>query len=61
MFLRMISASNLPDAIEFLLTLIRQGTDGDATAAVRALELHAGSSELQSRIKDAFGARALIQ
>jgi HEAT repeat protein len=48
--LRAISSSRDESALEFLFTLVREGSGWEATAALEALELHAGSPEIQARI-----------
>jgi HEAT repeat protein len=55
--LRGISASGLPDAINFLLELIKNGLQRDADASVRALELYAGSEDIQTQVRDAIRMR----
>jgi len=51
--LRAISSSREESGLEFLFSLIREGSDAHAASALEALELHAGSPELQSRIDQA--------
>jgi hypothetical protein len=51
--LRAISSSRLPEAIDFLLDLLRAGTDRESAAAIEALKLHQDSSEIQALINDA--------
>jgi HEAT repeat protein len=48
--LRAISSSREESALEFLLSLVREGPGWQAAAALEALELHAGSPEIQARI-----------
>jgi HEAT repeat protein len=48
--LRAISSSREESGLEFLLSLVREGPDSHVVSALEALELHAGSPELQSRI-----------
>lgn len=55
--LRLIGASRRPEGIEFLLSLIREGSDRDASIATKALELHRDSPEIQQRVQDALKAR----
>ena len=39
------------DGIEFLLSLIRESTDRDASAAGKALEIHRDSPDIQAACK----------
>jgi HEAT repeat protein len=55
--LRAISASGLPDAIDFLLNLIEQGLQRDADAAVQALKVHADTPDLRERVEMALKKR----
>ncbi len=48
--LRAISSSREESALEFLFSLVREGAGWQAAAALDALELHAGSPEIQARI-----------
>ncbi len=48
--LRAISSSREESALEFLISLVREGAGWQAAAALDALELHAGSPEIQARI-----------
>jgi HEAT repeat protein len=48
--LRAISSSRDESALQFLLSLVKEGSSQQAAAALDALELHAGSPEIQSRI-----------
>jgi HEAT repeat protein len=52
-FLRAISASGLPDAIDFLVNLIKDGPQSEADGAVRALELYSGSEEIEAKVRQA--------
>ena len=56
-FLRAISAAGLPEAIDFLVTLIREGLQREADAAVRALGLYSGSEEIDAKVHDALEQR----
>jgi hypothetical protein len=51
--LRAISSSRLPEAIEFLLHLLRSGTERHSAGAAEALRLHEGSPEIQTLIDEA--------
>jgi HEAT repeat protein len=55
--LRAISVSREESALEFLLSLVREGPGWKATAALEALELHSGSPEIQTRIAAARNER----
>jgi HEAT repeat protein len=55
--LRAISSSRLEEALEFLLNLIKTGTDRQASAAVEALELHENSPEIHERVMEAKRSR----
>jgi HEAT repeat protein len=55
--LRGIIASGLTESISFLLDLIKTGMQRDADAAVRALELYAGSEDIQVQVKEAIRLR----
>jgi len=48
--LRAISSSREESALEFLLHLVKEGSSHHAASALDALELHAGSPEIQARI-----------
>jgi hypothetical protein len=56
--LRAISSSREESALEFLLFLVREGPGWHATSALEALELHAGSPEIQIRIAAAINERS---
>jgi hypothetical protein len=47
--LRAISSSREESALEFLLSLVREGPGWQAAAALEALDLHSGSPEIQAR------------
>jgi len=51
--LRAISSSRLPEAIEFLLDLLRNGTARQSSAAAEALKLHEASPEIRTLIDEA--------
>ena len=51
--LRAISSSRLPEAIEFLLDLLRNGTARQSAAAAEALKLHEASPEIRTLIDEA--------
>jgi len=55
--LRAISLSRLNTALNWLLGLVREGRLADATAAVEALALHAGSEEIRAQAKAAAEGR----
>ena len=57
--LRAISASGLPEAIDFLMNLIEEGITYEADAAVKALGLYSGSGEIQERIRQARERRSV--
>ena len=48
--LRAISSSREESALEFLLSLVKEGSRHQSASALDALELHAGSPEIQARI-----------
>jgi HEAT repeat protein len=50
--LRAISSSRLPEAIEFLLDLLRNGTARQSAAAAEALKLHEASPEIRALIDE---------
>ena len=52
--LRLIGASRRPEGIDFLISLIRDGSDRDASAARKALEIHRDSREIQKRVEEAL-------
>jgi HEAT repeat protein len=56
--LRAISSSRLPEAIEFLLDVLRRGSPRQAAAALESLKLHEGSSSLQPLIEEAKKSRS---
>ncbi len=56
-FLRAISASGLPPAIDFLLELVQGGLQRESEAAIRALDLYAESEEIQGRVREAVKKR----
>ena len=47
--LRAISSSREESALEFLLSVVREGPGWQAAAALEALDLHSGSPEIQAR------------
>ena len=49
--------AGLPEAIDFLVTLIREGLQREADAAVRALELYSGSEDIEAKVHDALKQR----
>jgi HEAT repeat protein len=55
--LRGISASRQQAAIDFLFDLIRNGSEGEALAALQALELHRESHEITRNIEEAVEKR----
>jgi HEAT repeat protein len=55
--LRAISASRLPEAIEFLLGVLTTGADREAAAALEALKIHQGSLDIQVLIEQAKKSR----
>lgn len=55
--LRAISSSRQDSAIEFLVELVRTGTEREAIAAIDALELHRGSPEVQHQLGRAVASR----
>lgn len=59
--LRAISASRQEAALEFLLNLVRNGTETEARDSVRALELHKDSPEIAKRVEEAIQARGRRQ
>jgi HEAT repeat protein len=48
--LRALGLSRLPEAFEFLITVIRDGTSTGTAAAQQALELHLDSGDLRARV-----------
>ena len=52
--LRGISASRLPEAIEFLLDLLASGRGSEAAQALDALALHRDSAEIKRRVEEAI-------
>jgi len=55
--LRAISSSRLPEAIAFLLRIVTTGSVRQSAAAIDALKIHQGSSEIQARVQEAMNAR----
>jgi hypothetical protein len=55
--LRAISSSRLPEAIDFLLDLLRTGTERESAAAAEALKLHQDSQDIQALIEAAKNTR----
>jgi hypothetical protein len=55
--LRAISLSRLDTALDWLVKLVREGRLADATAALEALALHAGSEEIREQVKAAADGR----
>jgi hypothetical protein len=55
--LRAISSSRQESAIEFLIELVRAGTEREAIAAIDALELHRASPEIQDQLASAVASR----
>jgi len=55
--LRAISSSRIPEAIDFLLELLRAGSDREAAAAFEALKIHQESPDVQVLIQQAKKAR----
>jgi HEAT repeat protein len=55
--LRAISSSREESALEFLLSLVREGSSHHAAAALDALELHVASPEIHARIASARSER----
>jgi HEAT repeats len=53
-FLRGLSASRLPEAIEFLLDLLKSGRQGEAAQALDALALHRDSAEIKKMVEEAI-------
>jgi HEAT repeat protein len=53
-FLRGISASRLPEAIEFLLDLLKSGRQAEAAQALDALALHRDSAGIMRMIEEAI-------
>jgi thioredoxin-like negative regulator of GroEL len=51
-FLRGLSASRLPEAIEFLLDLLKSGRPTDAAQALDALALHRDSAEIRRIVEE---------
>ena len=51
--LRAISSSRVPEAIDFLIQLLKTGTPAQSAAALESLKLHEGSSEIQALIDEA--------
>lgn len=55
--LRLIGASRRPEGIDFLISLIRDGSDRDASSAAKALQIHRDSREIQERVQEALKSR----
>lgn len=55
--LRAISASRHEAGLQFLLQLVRNGSEGDARDAVKVLLLHRESPEITRRVREAADAR----
>jgi hypothetical protein len=53
-FLRGISVSRLPDAIEFLLDLLNSGRAGEPAQALDALALHRDSADIKRMVEEAI-------
>ena len=51
--LRALSATRQPDALEFLLNLVRNGRAAEAAAAVEALALHRDSADIRRQAEEA--------
>jgi hypothetical protein len=56
--LRGLSASRLPEAIEFLLDLLKSGREGEAAQALDALALHRDSPEIRKLVEGAVVSKA---
>ncbi|HLQ76931.1 MAG TPA: hypothetical protein VK210_06230 [Terriglobia bacterium] len=56
--LRAISASREESALEFLLSLVKEGSPRHAGAALEALAIHSDSPEIQQRVIEAKNERA---
>jgi hypothetical protein len=56
-FLRAMSASGLPEAIDFLVGLIAEGLQRESDAAVQALEFYSDSEQIQERVRAALNRR----
>lgn len=59
--LRAISASRDESGFEFLLQLIRTGSESESQDAIRALELHKGSPQIARRVQEATQTRRRSQ
>ena len=55
--LRALSASRQQPAIDFLLDVVRTGTNRDAASAIEALKLHEHSPEIQAQVEQARNER----
>jgi hypothetical protein len=56
--LRAISSSRLPEAIDFVLGVLRTGSPRQSAAAAEAMKLHEASTEIQALIEQAKKSRA---
>jgi len=56
--LRAISTSRLDDAFEFLLTIVRGDRQSESADALRALEIHPDSEDIQRRASEALARMA---
>jgi HEAT repeat protein len=56
--LRALSSSRDETALDFLLTLVKQGAPGDCAAALDALQFHTDSPEIRARVEQARKERA---
>jgi hypothetical protein len=60
-FLRGLSASRLPEAIEFLLDLLKSGREAEAAQALDALALHRDSAEIKRMVEEAITSKDDLQ
>ena len=60
-FLRGLSASRLPEAIEFLLDLLKSGREAEAAQALDALALHRDSADIKRMVEEAITGKDDLQ
>jgi hypothetical protein len=58
--LRALSSSRLPQSLEYLLNMVRNGREADAQAALEALSLHRDSADIRQQVEHACGQRQSV-
>jgi HEAT repeat protein len=58
--LRALSASRRPDAIEFLLSMVKDRREHEAAAALEALAIHRDSGEIRRQVEEAVKRRGAL-